>query len=90
MSVTAGTIAGALRARHQTTHQVADNSRWLDGALVDNDVHSIRSQPELCFNFGNGVGYQRVSFVITHVIVDGDFELADLVQHALCTQFGLH
>jgi len=28
--------------------------------------------------------------VITHVIVDGDFEQADLVQHALCTEVGLH
>jgi len=27
---------------------------------------------------------------MTHVIVDGDFQMADLVQHAVCTQFGLH
>ena len=24
------------------------------------------------------------------MIVDGDFQRADLVQHAVCTQFGLH
>ena len=28
---------------------------------------------ELCFNYGNGVRYQRVPRVIMHVIVDGEF-----------------
>jgi len=42
------------------------------------------------FHFENGVRYQRVPWVITHVIVEGEFELADLVQHAVCTLFGLH
>jgi len=44
----------------------------------------------LCFNIGIGVHYQRVPWAITHAIIDVDFELADLVQNAMCTQFGLH
>ena len=44
----------------------------------------------IVFNFGNGVRYHRVPWVITHVIVDGDFYLADLVQHSVCTQIGLN
>jgi len=38
----------------------------------------------------NGLRYQRVQWIITHAIVEGDYELADLVQHAMCTLFGLH
>ena len=37
------------------------------------------SLSELCFYFGNGVRHQPVPGVITHVIVDSDFQLADLV-----------
>jgi len=42
--------------------------------LIFNHLILLNAMRASCYNFGNGVRYQRVPWVITHVSVDGDFK----------------